>query len=925
MGSGTPGATGSETDAHHASQARGLSIHSLTQRRRYLVILAGLAVVLLLCVYPLLAQPSHGGSSDLHFTIESVGGLIGLLAGFALIARFYALGNRFHLLIGLGFFLSGATDLVHGILSLNQTHRWVESLASSLAGLAPEVNVCGRLLLGSILILAPFMPKWLGPSRSPKQEAKWGVLLIIALVILAGAIELHLPLAKLTYAGRAISRPLDFAAAMVLLGALCVFVNEYQLRGDMLTWWIALSICVNVAGQVMLAFSRMPYDAFFGIAHLYRVLGHAAPLLGFCLHEISVVTERERAQAHISHLNAVLRAIGTVHEVIPREKNRDRLLQACCDRLVGTKGYFSAWVVLLDENGKVETGMQAGLGEAFDGLLEVGENRDLPYCTRMASDRDEVVVVTDTGQTCEACPLSRSYPERATMAVGLRQDGRVYGTLAVSLPKAVAEDADEKLLLAKVGHDIAFALHRLELEEDRRQAQEALQEAHDRLEHLVEARTAALRESNQALRQSMERLATLHEVDDAILTARSVAEVGEAALEHFQILIPCCYASVVTFDSETGQGRVAAVCSTAENHPRSGELVPVEASDVPETSSPAEIRVIEDLQAGSSPSAAEQSLLREGVRSLVTVPLVAEGTVVGALNLGFSVAGPFRSEHRDIVVEVAEVLAVAISQSHLHDELRRHAAALEQRVAERTRELEQSNRDLEAFAYSVSHDLRVPLTALKGFATMLRDAHLDQVDAEGKRFLDLVIMGTDRMMDYVKKLLDFSRAGRGDLTPVDIDMTELVGASFAELAAAVPDTRPRLEVAGLPPSRGDATMIRQALTNLLSNAIKFTGGAEDPFIEVGGSAAEAENVYYVRDNGVGFDPEHGEKMFKVFERLHDPEEFEGTGVGLATVRRIIDRHGGRVWAEGAVNEGSTFMFTLPNGGGRDASRPAESP
>ncbi len=227
--------------------------------------------------------------------------------------------------------------------------------------------------------------------------------------------------------------------------------------------------------------------------------------------------------------------------------------------------------------------------------------------------------------------------------------------------------------------------------------------------------------------------------------------------------------------------------------------------------------------------------------------------------------------------------------------------------------LEAVNKELEAFSYSVSHDLRAPLRAISGFAQAVVEDYEPRLDDEGKRFLGLIQQNAHKMGQLIDDLLTFSRLGRQQLFESQIDMEAMVKVVFAEQAALTPERKISLAVLPAPPACGDKAMIRQVLTNLISNAIKFTRAREEARIEFGflpGPEATA-GAYYVKDNGVGFDMQYVGKLFGVFQRLHSVSEFEGTGVGLALVYRIITRHGGRVWAEGQVDQGASFYFTLP--------------
>ncbi|MHB0867164.1 MAG: PAS domain S-box protein [Thermoleophilia bacterium] len=229
----------------------------------------------------------------------------------------------------------------------------------------------------------------------------------------------------------------------------------------------------------------------------------------------------------------------------------------------------------------------------------------------------------------------------------------------------------------------------------------------------------------------------------------------------------------------------------------------------------------------------------------------------------------------------------------------------------RVAEVEAANRELESFSYSISHDLRAPLRAIDGFSQIIVEDYRDRLDEEGKRLLDVVSDNAQKMGDLINDILSLSRLGRQQIKPSEIDMKNLAQSTIDELRAAVPERKMVFKMENLPPAYGDRVLIQRVMSNLITNAIKYTGNEEIAVMEIGGSRENSECTYYVKDNGVGFDMQYADKLFGIFQRLHSDEEFEGTGVGLSIVQRIIHRHGGRVWAEGKVGEGATFYFTLP--------------
>ncbi|HZZ79509.1 MAG TPA: ATP-binding protein [Gemmataceae bacterium] len=457
----------------------------------------------------------------------------------------------------------------------------------------------------------------------------------------------------------------------------------------------------------------------------------------------------------------------------------------------------------------------------------------------------------------------------------------------------------------------------------RRQAQELEVQVRERTQEL-EARKRA----EEAIVKYNERLKILHQIDSALIAGEEPAAIAATALPLLRELLGTRRVVVNLFNLAANEVEWLAAAGPRRVHVGPGVRYTMDFMGEVEALRRGELQFIDVAKLPAGPEV--EALVASGVHSYAVVPMIAREELIGALSFGGQSAA-FSPEQLSIARETAAQFAIAITQARLHERVRRQAQELEVRVRERTQELEMAhaelqttnnelvaltaelkaaNNELEAFSYSVSHDLRAPLRAIDGFSRIVLEDYASQLPADANSLLQDVRTNTLQMGRLVDDLLAFSRLSRQPVKGQTVDNGQLVHQCLDELRRACEGRHVDIRVGDLDTCHADPALLKQVWINLLANAVKYTGKRDSAVIEVACKNNDGRNIYYVKDNGVGFDMRYAHKLFGVFQRLHRAEDYEGTGVGLAIVQRIIHRHGGQIWAEAQVDQGATFFFTL---------------
>jgi len=465
----------------------------------------------------------------------------------------------------------------------------------------------------------------------------------------------------------------------------------------------------------------------------------------------------------------------------------------------------------------------------------------------------------------------------AGLAVPLRVGGKVIGVLSVGHPMPRTFTPAEIALLQTFADHAAVAL--------------------------ANART------QEELAKHAERLRVLHEIDRAIITETAPVAIAEAVLWRLRDLLGVPRAIVNLFDWEAGEVEWLAAVGRHRMHLGPGVRYPLSLAGDVAALRRGEPQIVDVDRLPSTPQA--QALLASGVHVYMVVPMIVGHDLIGSFSFGGDQA-QFSAEQVAIAQEVAAQLAIAITQARLHEQVTRQAAELEQRVAERTRALETANHELEAFTHTVSHDLKAPLRGMEGFAQALEEDFAERLDHTGRDFLSRIRASAGRMSRLIDELLQYSRIEKRPGERGAVALAPLLDELLDELAGEIQARGIRVTVdlaAG--EVTGEREGLREALANLLSNAVKFSP-PKDGTIAVRAYREGERVVLAVADRGVGFDMQYHDRIFGIFERLHRQEEYPGTGVGLAIVRKVAERHGGRALAESEVGRGSTFFLAIPD-------------
>ena len=604
-------------------------------------------------------------------------------------------------------------------------------------------------------------------------------------------------------------------------------------------------------------------------------------LLSSLAEQMALVLENARLEAALVRQRRESEELGRVAHLVSEKLDVAAAGQRIADSVLGLLGAHSSAIRLLRPDGRLsaialggrarEYGATGDVVPAGIGLVGRAFVEGRPMWTGDIRTDDRFALNPEIRERNTAVGIV------AGLAVPLRVAGQVIGVLSVGSPTPRTFGEREVTLLQAFADQAAIALSNAQTQE--------------------------------AVAKQAERLRLLHEIDRAIITETAPVAIAEAVLWRLRDLLGVPRAIVNLFDWEAGEVEWLAAVGRHRMHVGPGVRYPLRFAGDLDSLRRGESQVID---VGTLPPGPEtDALLASGVLVYMVVPMIVGDQLIGSVSFGGEQA-QFPDEQVAIAQEVATQLAIAIVQARLLEQVKGHAMELEGRVEERTRELEGANRELEAFTHTVSHDLKAPLRGMAGFAQALEEDYAERLDEPGRQFLSRIRAASERMADLIDDLLRYARIQQRAVERRPVALRPLLDPLLEDLAGEIEarglTVTLDLAVAEIMSERQG---LQEAVANLLSNAVKFSP-AQGGTIAVRSYRDGDQVVVAVADRGVGFDMQYHDRIFGIFERLHRQEDYPGTGVGLAIVRKVAERHGGRAWAESAPGQGSTFFLALPD-------------
>ncbi|MFH1228604.1 MAG: ATP-binding protein [Planctomycetota bacterium] len=744
----------------------------------------------------------------LHSTAESIGAVAAILMAIFALQRKTAKNNTELFFPTIAFISMGIMDGFHAAILPGNDYILLHSIA---------------VLAGGFFFALSWLPERI-ISYLDRRWAPYGVAVFFGLFglgVLSFRESLPIMVSQGNFTVTALA--INLSGGGLFIVGMARFLVFFRRTGNLEFYLFSVLMLLFGLSALISEYSSM-WSANYWFLHILRLLAYLLTL-GFVIRLYHIAAKR------LEHINAIMRAIVKVNQLITREKDAKKLIREACKDLIETRGYYNAWIILINDKYDIIADAEAGAGEKFSAMKEQVKNRQLPHCWNETAKQGKLFVINDRKQACSECPMMDDSPGRSAMSIKLQYETSSYGFMVVSLPQQFANDSEEQNLFTEISRSLSSALYAVELEKQRLVAEE--------------------------------RYHTLISNVPVGIYRNTPGVTGHFIMANLAIAKMFGYDTIDEFMKSSVAGLYV---------------------------DPADRKVFSDrLSAEGNVFGAELRLKRK------------DGTPIwGAVS-----ARICRNEKGEI--EFFDGMIEDITRRKISEEL---LSSANEELRRKTIDLANINRELESFNYSVSHDLRAPLRSIDGFSQILLEDYGAKLDDEAKNYLNRVRAASNKMAELIDDMLNLSRISRSVFKKEKVDLSALAQSIIEEHKNAEPQRRVEAVITPEMVVDGDSHLLKIAFNNLIGNAWKFTGKQDLARIEMGFIEKDGAPVYFIRDNGVGYEMKYADKLFGAFQRLHAASDFPGTGIGLAIVQRVIHRHGGKIWTESAVGKGAAFYFTL---------------
>ncbi len=893
------------------------------------IVLCIVLVLLFLAAGPVIFTSDWKSSTDFHACIEISSSFIAFLAAVACLMYYFGFKNRYFLIVGLGFFICGSEDLIHGILGFERIFRNTNiDWAADIKKFIPGTYVAGRSMLAISIIAAAIFEKILKSTANAKREA---ILFSIIAVITGGgatALAFSLPLPDFIYPDKLISRPVDFMSSILFMIAFIFILRRFLKNKDIFSGMLLVCIMFNIGGQVYMSFSKQLFDVFFDTAHWANIISYCIPVLGITIESLNNMKTAVHETAEHKRIEKSLRE--------SEEKYRElaNLLPQTVFELDIERNFIFTNRYGFESTGYTQEDMEKGINATQIFIPEDRERvkQNIGKVLKGNKNEDhEYTIMRKDGSTFPALVYSNA----------IIQDGKTVGIRGIVLDITERKQADEER--EKLLHDLGERVKEInclyDLSKIVDQPDTTMEEIFERMVYLIppgwrypDITCARVVFENKKYKTDNFKTTIWKQSADIEVHGKKAGTIEVYYLEEKPELDEGPFLkeerNLINALAER-LGKITARMGAEEALRESEEkfrAISDSAGDAIIMMDSDELTTFWNKTAEKIFGYTSDEIIGKELHRIIVPDRYFADFKKGVGEFKISGKGKIMEKTREItaIKKDGTIFPVELSVSPVKIKDKWNAIGIirditarkrdEEEIAMQSVELKRSNAELQQFAYIASHDMQEPLRKVQAFGSRLESILGDEIPGKGRDYLIRMQNAANRMSDLIESLLIYSRVTTNAQPFTKVDLKKIARTVISDLEISIEKSGGTVDVGKLPTINSDKIQIRQLLQNLIGNGLKYHRDDEPPVIKISGQCeSKKENTceIIIEDNGIGIDEKYFERIFQPFQRLHGRGKFEGTGIGLAICKKIVDRHNGTITVESEPGKGSTFTITLP--------------